>query len=949
MAVKVTPDRGTNGKPPALPPPESDIYSDLYEDDIDDDDLGLELARPRKAMSNGTGPKTFIGLLGGKKAPKPPTPPPARGPARKPRPGPPAPKGTPKRPGALPSGPASKPAGDALKAEPTGSPATRPAKSRLGLFGRAPIPDDEPSPEETGFFRKHGQYYIINLIVVVVFGFFATLMLMLFVFAFSGISAELPDFAAHMIPNHGGDQYLALAAGTVACFAAFVLHYADRKRNLMLGTAVAGVILGGLGLQIVFPNPGLSLSVIVIFGIVAFVFVLDLKVLLMGPYPRILEDHSRSELPDVISRSEQLQKSLRELEDRLMEEEERLKTREQEIAQLKANAIARETEIAEEEENLKQRINDLQRQKSQLSKSEEEVSDEEEKLRVKRNELENLRVEGASEEFVREEEERLKSRSDQMLDEKLRLERESKSLQKEEAEAMKRNAEIETRRKAHQATTEDLAEEEEMLKRRETAFTGIKQQYESQELVEEERLSGLQDKVRDLEKRFEQMTEMAVEDETEFMKKKGQKLEDVLRDLDRKYQEISSKEAEIDQMKEKWRSEEEEKIKNKEEELFRLRNETDVKSKLADDLRGQMRSKERELQVLKAELDKTARKKMETEEEKMLRKLASEERGKRKAKRTLYPFTAIVGQERMKKTLVLNAINPGIGGTLVKGQKGTAKSVSVRGLAEILPEIEVAEGCRFNCDPKEKEQLCEDCKAMVEAGDYQVGPRPIRVVDLPLNVTEDRLVGAIDIEKILKEGKKAFEPGILAECHRGILYVDEINLLDDYIVDLLLDAAAGGRVAVEREGISISYPSRFVIVGSMNPEEGELRPQLLDRLALQAEVVGIQDVGQRVEIVKRREEFTAAPEDLRRKFDPLQQELMEQIRRARELVPRVRTPERVLKIIARMCIDFDVAGHRADTIIERTARTNASLMGRTDTALEDVAEAAILALPHRMR
>ncbi|MGH9462583.1 MAG: hypothetical protein ACRD1X_15315, partial [Vicinamibacteria bacterium] len=275
MAVKVTPERGSNGKPSAPPPPaplpeDPDIYSDLYDDDLDEDDLDLELASPRKARSNGTGPKTFIGLLGGKKGQKPPPKPPAPKSTVRPRPGPKVspPRGaadgrpgagTPKSP-AKAAGPDT--AGTAGATAPASGTLGKSTKPKLSLFGGPPT-EDEGLPEEKGFFRKHGQYYIINLIVVVILGFFATMMLLIFVFSFSGVSAELPDFAAHMVPNHGGDPYLALAAGTVACVAAFFLHYIDRKRNLLVGTAVTGVILGGLGLQIAFPNPGLSAAVIV--------------------------------------------------------------------------------------------------------------------------------------------------------------------------------------------------------------------------------------------------------------------------------------------------------------------------------------------------------------------------------------------------------------------------------------------------------------------------------------------------------------------------------------------------------------------------------------------------------------------------------------------------------------------------------------------------------------
>ena len=302
----------------------------------------------------------------------------------------------------------------------------------------------------------------------------------------------------------------------------------------------------------------------------------------------------------------------------------------------------------------------------------------------------------------------------------------------------------------------------------------------------------------------------------------------------------------------------------------------------------------------------------------------------------------------MKRALTLNAVYSEIGGVLIRGQKGTGKSVSVRGLAEVLPDIEVT-GCKFNCDPVDPEKFCTECKATHDAGKLETFKRPVQVVDLPLNITEDRLVGSIDIERILAAGEKSFEPGILAEAHRGILYVDEINLLDDYIVDILLDAASSGVVTIEREGMSISHPSRFIIVGSMNPEEGELRPQILDRLALQCDVVGIKDVEQRIQIVKRREAFTADPVAFREQYESNRRELREKIDTAMELVPNVTTPPRIYTLIAQICLDFDVDGHRADIIIERAARANAAFEGRLETTAEDVVSASAMALPHRMR
>ena len=322
-----------------------------------------------------------------------------------------------------------------------------------------------------------------------------------------------------------------------------------------------------------------------------------------------------------------------------------------------------------------------------------------------------------------------------------------------------------------------------------------------------------------------------------------------------------------------------------------------------------------------------------------------------KTQRELFPFTAIVGQEDMKLALILNSIDPDIGGVLIQGQKGTGKSISVRGLAELLPEIEVISGCLYSCDPRDKEKWCWECKEKYGKGNVEIpiSKRPIKVVELPLNATEDRVVGTIDIEKILTQGLKAFEPGILAEANRGILYIDEINLLDDYIVDVLLDAAAMGVVTVEREAVSVSYPGKFIIVGSMNPEEGALRPQLLDRIALQVKVKGVEDIQGRMEIVKRREEFNQNPAAFREKYKAQQEELRKKIERARELLKDVNITPEQLELIAKISLSFGVDGHRADIIIERTAKALAAWNGRLNVEIEDIIKAAEFALPHRMR
>ncbi|WP_440953344.1 ATP-binding protein [Methanococcoides sp. FTZ1] len=325
------------------------------------------------------------------------------------------------------------------------------------------------------------------------------------------------------------------------------------------------------------------------------------------------------------------------------------------------------------------------------------------------------------------------------------------------------------------------------------------------------------------------------------------------------------------------------------------------------------------------------------------------QRTETRTKRVMYPISGIVGQEMMLRALILNAINPSIGGVLIRGQKGTAKSTAVRGLAEILPEIEVIEGCKYNCDPMDPEKFCWECRDKQRKGMIRTSKAPMKVVDLPVGATEDRVVGSLDIEKAVKEGVQAFEPGILANANRNLLYVDEINLLDDFVVDALLDAAAMGVNTVEREGVSVSHPSSFIIVGSMNPEEGELRPQLLDRIALQVEVEGIADIEQRVEIIERRNHFNKDPQQFRRDFESEQEKLRTRIIKAKQMLGRITTTRENLRTIAQICVAFNVDGHRADIMIERTARTNAAYENRERITNEDIIEAAEMVLPHRMR
>src|SRR5437868_10685479 len=254
-----------------------------------------------------------------------------------------------------------------------------------------------------------------------------------------------------------------------------------------------------------------------------------------------------------------------------------------------------------------------------------------------------------------------------------------------------------------------------------------------------------------------------------------------------------------------------------------------------------------------------------------------------------YPFTAIVGQDQMKMALVLNAINPTIGGVLIRGEKGTGKSTAVRALARLLPDQQVVEGCHFGCHPDDPEDWCLDCRERAAAGALPVTTRRMRVVELPINASEDRVVGTIDLEAALKEGSRRFEPGVLAEANRSILYVDEVNLLDDHIVDVLLDAAAMGINTVEREGVSVSHASRFILVGTMNPEEGELRPQLLDRFGLCVDVEGIRDLDQRVAIVERERAYRERDAAFAAEFRDADTAITAALLRARQALPGVVT------------------------------------------------------------
>ncbi len=316
----------------------------------------------------------------------------------------------------------------------------------------------------------------------------------------------------------------------------------------------------------------------------------------------------------------------------------------------------------------------------------------------------------------------------------------------------------------------------------------------------------------------------------------------------------------------------------------------------------------------------------------------------------VYPFAAIVGQERMRRALILNAVNPRIGGVLIRGERGTAKSTAARALAALLPEVRVMADCRFSCDPDAPTTWCTECKERVARGEkVSVEMRRTAFVDLPVSATEDRVVGTLDIERAIKEGERHFEPGVLAAANRGLLYIDEVNLLDDHVVDLLLDSAAMGMNIVEREGISFSHPARFILVGTMNPEEGDLRPQLLDRFALSVEIRGLQDPADRVAIMERNLAFEADPEGFREQWMDEENELSRRIEQARQLVDSVEYTRRDLYAIAALTSSLHVDGHRADLVILKAARAHAAYQGRTSITDRDIALAAELALPHRLR
>jgi magnesium chelatase subunit D len=316
----------------------------------------------------------------------------------------------------------------------------------------------------------------------------------------------------------------------------------------------------------------------------------------------------------------------------------------------------------------------------------------------------------------------------------------------------------------------------------------------------------------------------------------------------------------------------------------------------------------------------------------------------------LYPFSAIVGQAKMKRALLINAVDPRVGGLLIKGERGTGKSTAARALADLLPEIETVADCPFSCNPHSEKEMCVSCLDRHRKGEpLPIHTRPMRFVTLPLNASEDRVVGTLDLERAMKEGVKDFDAGILADANRSLLYVDEVNLLDDHIVDVLLDAAAMGVNIVEREGVSYSHPSSFIMVGTMNPEEGELRPQLEDRFGLCVEVLGEKASEDRIEVIRRRQRFLEDPMLFRSSFEPSQERLRCEMLRARELLPSIELPDAIMELVAHIAIELGVCGHRADIATCQAARALAALEGRTVIGEDHIREAAEMALVHRLR
>lgn len=314
-----------------------------------------------------------------------------------------------------------------------------------------------------------------------------------------------------------------------------------------------------------------------------------------------------------------------------------------------------------------------------------------------------------------------------------------------------------------------------------------------------------------------------------------------------------------------------------------------------------------------------------------------------------YPFSAIIGQERMKTALLLNAVDPSIGGVLISGHKGTGKSTTVRALAQILPEIEGVEDCPYHCTIDNSDHMCENCTLRRKQGEILPGKKhAMPLVELPLSATEDRVVGTLHVEHALKTGQRRYEPGLLAAANRGILYVDEVNLLDDHLVDVLLDAAASGINIVEREGISHSHPARFMLIGTMNPEEGELRPQFLDRFGLSVTVTGLSDIDMRQAIVRRRMDFDRDPKTFIEKWAAMEDLWSRQVVSARQKLQSITFSGQMVELAVRLSTELEIQGHRSDIAMLKTARALAALLEKDNLEEEHIAEAARYVLPHRM-
>ncbi len=319
-------------------------------------------------------------------------------------------------------------------------------------------------------------------------------------------------------------------------------------------------------------------------------------------------------------------------------------------------------------------------------------------------------------------------------------------------------------------------------------------------------------------------------------------------------------------------------------------------------------------------------------------------------KKINFPFTAILGQPKMKLGLILNVIDPQIGGILLTGHQGTGKSTAVRSLVDVMPQITVVKGCNFSCDPNSStEDLCQECRVKLEAGITETEQREMQIINLPIGATEDSVVGSLSIDKVLSEGKSELHPGLLAKANRGILYIDEINLLQDHIVDTLLDAAASGINVIEREGISVMHPSRFVLVGSMNPEEGDLRPQIADRLGLEVKIVAPRDSQKRAEITKRVIEFNDNPKEFVKRYEQEQSELKSKIAKARTILKDVKIPQSVYELVSKIVNELEIYSQRADITFIRCARAHAALNGRTTIVGEDLNVAMDLVFEHRIK